>query len=169
MKKMLVLTMLLIIVLATPSLAALKILEPALALELETVARQHVATTKGVDLAKVTISDAWLQELFNTKNDVYVVNVKVNDVTEETYVQIANKKILTAKEYQELVDENIKKAPSEPQTRTMSATAEEVAIITTKEVEKSKLPNYLGGMAVFAALGAVAFLYTREPKITKVQ
>lgn len=164
MKKVIALTLLLIVALAVPALGALKVLEASLAAELEGLVRQQIAKERNIDVAKVLVTEAWVRELHNIKTDVYIVITTVGNEKSESYIRVSDKYLLSEKEFQALVADDEKAAPSEPVFRTTSLGAPEAgtdtAVITSApEQTKSKLPYIAGGIGALLLMGTGVFVF----------
>ncbi|KAF0195173.1 MAG: hypothetical protein FD169_1527 [Bacillota bacterium] len=154
MKRITILALLLVL-LATPAFAMLKVLEAPLAKELEGLAKQHAASRLNVSVDKVAVDDAWLLEFFNIKVEVYVVPMVVNGVKTTEYVRVDTKAVLTEADIEALRAEDNKNAPKEPIFRTMSIGIDKV------EAEAPKKPNYtpyVAGVVGLVVLGAGAII-----------
>ena len=164
MKKILVLTLVMLTVMATSATAMLKVLEPALASELRELTREQLAKEHNVSLDRVVISDSWLLELHNIKTELYVVIATVNGEKVETHVHVGDKRVLTKEETAALKAENEKAAPSEPVFRIMAAdTTADRQLAESAPVAQSR-PWYLavGGAGILAVLGVGAFVVLRR-------
>lgn len=164
MKKVIALTLLLVVALATPALGALKVLEASLASELEGLVRQQIARERNIEVSKVVVTEASVRELLNIKTDVYVVVTTVGNDKFESHVRVSDKYILSQKEFQGLLADNEKAAPAEPVFRTMSLGAPEAAtdtavITSAPEPAKSKLPYIAGGIGAILLMVTGAFVF----------
>lgn len=163
MKRIVIFTLMLAL-LATPALAALKVLEAPLAQELEGIAKQNAASRYNVSLDKVVIDDPWLLELFNIKVEVYNVPMVVNGVKTTEYVRVDTKAVLTEAEMEALRAEDEKKAPEEPVFRTMSIGIEDTdaEVTATATPDKPNYTLYVAGLVGLVVLGMGAtFLKSR--------
>ncbi len=158
MKKVLTLTLVLIIALAVPAMAALKMLPEALALELEEVARDHLAAERNISVDSITVSEAWVRELWNIEKDIYIVVLLVGDEKISIHIDVADKAALTDEEFEALVAEDLANEPEEPVFRTMAIGIDtddaEVGATDAKE-QTSKLPYIIGAVAVGLGAGAL--------------
>jgi len=164
MKKILVLTLVMLMVMATSAMAMLKVLEPALASELEGLVREQLAKERNVSLDRVVIEEGWVLELHSIKTDLYVVIATVNGEKVETHVHVGDKRVLTKEETAALKAENEKAAPSEPVFRVMTAIETTDKQITESAPVAESRPWYLaaGGAGILAVLGAGAFVLLRR-------
>jgi hypothetical protein len=162
MKKVIVLTLIMLTVMATSAMAMLKMLEPALASELEGLVREQLAKERNVSIDRVVIEEGWVLELHNIKTDLYVVIAKVNGEKVETHVHVGEKRVLTAEQTAALKAQNEKAAPAEPVFRIMSAGAED-SIAENAPIAESR-PWYLfaGGAGALAVLAVGAFVVLRR-------
>jgi len=157
MKRIAILTLMLVL-LATPTLAALKMLEAPLAKELEELAVKAAAARHNVSVEKVEIIDPWLLELFNIKTEVYVVPLVVNGEKVTEYVQVDNKKVLSQSEMEALRADDEKNAPEEPVFRTLAIDmGEEDTEVTVTGTNKPSLLPYAAVFVGLIALGGAAF------------
>jgi len=101
MKRILVLTLVLVM-LASPASALLRVLEPSVALELETIARNSIATERNIPLAQVTAVDPWLLDLRGLAIEIYVVPLVIGQEKITVNVRVSDKAILTEKEVEAL-------------------------------------------------------------------
>ena len=158
MKKLLALTLLLVVAFAVPAMAALKMLPEELALELEGIAKEYWAAEKNVSVDSLTVSEAWVRELFNIEKDVYIVGFGKEDFV---YVDVAEKAVLTVEEIDALVAEDLANEPDEPVFRTMAIGIEagdgDVHATEAEEEKSSNTAYYVGG-ALVIGLGAGALL-----------
>ena len=164
MKKILVLTLVMLTVMATSAMAMLKVLEPALASELEGLVREQLAKERNVSLDRVVIDEGWVLELHNIKTELYVVIATVNGDKVETYVHVADKRVLTKEQAAALKAENEKAAPSEPVFRIMAADATADKQIAESAPVAQSRPWYLmaGGAGILTMLGVGAFVVLRR-------
>lgn len=163
MKRIAILTLMLAL-LATPALAALKILEAPLAQELEGLAKQNAASRYNVSVDKVAIDDPWLLELFNIGTEVYIVPMVVNGVKTTEYVRVDTKTVLSEAEMEALRAEDEENAPEEPVFRTMAIGIEndDAEVSATTAPQKANYTPYVAGVAGLVVLGAGAtFIKTR--------
>lgn len=164
MKKLIALTMLMVMALAVPAMAALKVLPEDLAGELELIACEHYAAEKNVSLDSVEVTEAWVRELFNIGREVYIV---VLGDKESVYVDVAEKIVLSEEEMEALIAEDLANEPEEPVFRTMAIGIEpgegDEATATDNPEEKSNAPYYIGG-AVVAGLGLGALALRRTSR-----
>lgn len=163
MKRIVIFTLMLVL-LATPALAALKILAAPLAQELEGLAKQHAATRYNVSIDKVVIEDPWLLELFNINVEVYNVPMVVGGVKTTEYLRVDTKAVLTEAELEALRAEDLAKAPEEPVFRTMSIGIEDTdaEVTATATPDKPNYTLYVAGLVGLVVLGAGAtFLKTK--------
>ena len=152
MKKVIALTMIMVIALALPAMAALKVLSEELSAELELIAKEHYAAENKVPVESLKVTEGWVRELFSLKQEVYVV---VFGEDKSVYVDVATKKVLSAKEMEDLIAQDLAKAPSEPIMRTMSLAVDttEVEVEDTANTTRSYTAYYVGA-ALLAGAGA---------------
>jgi hypothetical protein len=164
MKKVFVLTLIMLTVMATSAMAMLKVLEPALASELEGLVREQLAKEQNVSIDRVVIEEGWVLELHNIKVDLYVVIAKVNGEKVETHVHVGEKRVLTAEQTAALKAQDEKAAPAEPVFRIMSAGAEDSKQIAENAPVAESRPWYLfaGGAGALAVLAVGAFVVLRR-------
>ncbi|MDP3488215.1 MAG: hypothetical protein Q8S19_09860 [Bacillota bacterium] len=157
MKRIAMLTLILVL-LATPAFAMLKVLEAPLAKELEGLAKQQAASRYNVSVDKVVIEDAWLLELFNIKVDIYVVPMVVNGTKTTEYVRVSNKAVLTEAQMEALRAEDEAKAPAEPVFRTMAIGIDntDAEVSATATPSKPNYTLYVVGLVGLVTLGAGA-------------
>lgn len=122
-----------LVLLASPAYAMLRVLEPNLSDELKAVAIDHKASSRNIDAASITIDDAWLREFFNVKVDVYMVEATIDKglATEQKIqipVRVDTKAVLSEADLALLTEEDNALAPEEPVMRIMSATVEDKAV-----------------------------------------
>jgi len=152
MKRILILTLVLVM-LALPASAMLRILEPSVALELETIARNSVATERNIPLAQVTAVDPWLLDLRGLAVEIYVVPLVIGEEKVTVNVRVSDKAILTEKEVEALKAEEVAAATkSDRMATTMSIT-------TTGVVTDTALPEAAGTSTLdYALYGGFAAL-----------
>jgi len=145
MKRILVLTLVLVM-LALPASAMLRILEPSVALELETIARNSIATERNIPLAQVTAVDPWLLDLRGLAVEIYVVPLVIGTEKVTVNVRVSDKALLTEKEVEALkADEAATATKSDRMATTMSIT-------TTGIVTDTAQPEAAGPSATIYAL-----------------
>lgn len=120
-----------LVLLASPAYAMLRVLEPELSNELKAIAKDHTASSRNIDAAAITIDEAWLQEFFNVKVDVYMIEATIDKglATEQKIqipVRVDTKAILSEADFALLVEEDNALAPAEPVMRIMSVKDEAV-------------------------------------------
>lgn len=116
-----------LILVASPAYAMLRVLEPELSDELKAVAAEHLANSKNISADSITINDAWLREFFNIKVDVYMIEAVIDQglATERKIqipVRVDTKAMLTEADLALLAEEDNAQAPDEPVMRIMTAT-----------------------------------------------
>jgi len=156
MKRILILTLVLVM-LALPASAMLRILDPDVALELETIARNSVAAERNIPLAGVTAVDPWLMDLRGLGIDIYVVPLVIGAEKVTVYVRVSDKAILTTAEAEALKAEEVATATKYNRIATaMSLTAPEAITDTALPVAAgtSTLTYALYGGFAALALGA---------------
>lgn len=161
MKKLIALTMLMVIALAVPAMAALKVLPEELSTELEQIAKEHYAAEKNVSADSLKVTEGWVRELFNIDREIYVV---VIGEQESVYVDVAAKTVLSEEEMEALIAEDLANEPDEPIFRTMAIEvgSEDGEVNATDAEEKSNTVYYVGA-ALVAGLGVgTALLKSRS-------
>lgn len=116
----------LLLIMATPTMAVLKLLDPEISEELRVIAVSHLAETHNTNAAAITVEDGWLREFWNVKVEVYMVEAVIDKgLASEQKIQVPvrvdQKAVLTADELKALEGEDNRLAPSDPQARIMSA------------------------------------------------
>ena len=161
MKKLIALTMLLVIALAVPAMAALKVLPEELSQELEQIAKEYYAAEKNVSADSLEVTEGWVRELFNIDREIYVV---VFD-KESVYVDVMDKVVFSEEEMEALIAEDLANEPDEPIFRTMAIGigAEDGEVNATEAEEKSNTVYYVGA-ALVAGLGAGTLLLKSRNK-----
>ena len=151
MKKLIALTMLMVIALAVPAMAALKVLPEELSSELENIAKEHYAAEKNVSVDSLTVSEAWVRELFNIEREIYIV---VFGEKESVYVDVAEKVVLSEQDMEVLVAEDLANEPEEAVFRTMAieVDAGDGEVNATDASAKSNTGFYVGA-AFVAGIG----------------
>jgi len=155
----------------------LRILEPELSNELKSIATEHVANTKNIDANTITVENAWLQEFFNTKVDVYMIEAIIDRglATEQKIqipVRVDTKTVLSEADITLLAEEDDAQAPDEPVARIMTATDTAVAETTpiTEDIATAQNNNtaffYAGAMLMIAILIS-CYIAVRIKKQTK--
>ena len=159
MKKILALTLALVVALALPAMAALKMLPEPLALELEGIAKEHLAAARNVSVDTLTVSEAWVRELWNVEKDIYIVVFDIDDTKVSVHVDVAEKAALSDEEFDALVAEDLANEPEEPVFRTMAIGIDGDGEVNATATEKatSNTPYIIGGVAL-VGLGAGAFV-----------
>jgi hypothetical protein len=158
MRKFFALTIVLVLALTAPAMAALKVLPEELSLELEGIAKEYLAEKLDVSADSLTVSEAWVRELWNIEKEIYCVVIDVNDEKMGVYVDVAEKTVLTEEDFEALVAEDTANEPEEPVFRTMSIEVDaEGEVVATDGAKKSTMP-YVVGAVVLAGLGAGAFM-----------
>ena len=120
-----------LVLLASPAYAMLRVLEQEISDELKAVAKEHIASSENIGADAITIDDAWLREFFNLKADVYMVEATIDKgLSTERKIQIPvrvdTKAILSEADFALLVEEDNALAPDEPVMRIMTATDDAV-------------------------------------------
>jgi len=133
MKKTFIIVIVLLFSLFSSAYAMLRVLEPELSLNLQAIAREHVATTQNADAEAIVIEGTWLREFWNIGVDVYKVEIMVNESKITVPVSVYEKRVLSVEELSLLEANDLAAAPAEPQIRIMTADAE-------LEPEKNLLP-----------------------------
>ncbi|MBS3950301.1 MAG: hypothetical protein KGZ53_06535 [Peptococcaceae bacterium] len=165
----------LLLVMAAPTLAILKVLDPEVSEELRAIAVSHLAEAHNTDAAAITIENGWLREFWNVKVEVYMVEAVIDQgLASEQKIQVPvrvdQKAILTAEELKALEEEDNKLAPSDPQARILMAESEPVEEVPAPATDSAAAPVaapdntvYYGIALVLAALmGTVAVLRMRR-------
>ena len=162
MKKLIALTMLMVIALAVPAMAALKVLPEELSRELEQIAKEYYAAENDVSADSLEVTEGWVRELFNIGREIYVVVIGEKD---SVYVDVAEKTALSEEDMEALVAEDLANEPDEPIFRTMAIEvgAEDGEVNATENEEKSNTAYYVGA-ALFAGLGAGTLLMKSRSK-----
>ena len=160
MKKLIALTMLMVIALAVPAMASLKVLPEQLSSELENIAKEHYAAEKNVSADSLTVSEAWVRELFNIEREIYIV---VFGEKESVYVDVAEKVVLSEQDMEDLIAEDLANEPEEPVFRTMAieVDAGDGEVNATDTNEKSNTGFYIGAALVAGAGIGSMILKTR--------
>ncbi|MBT9157146.1 MAG: hypothetical protein DDT36_00124 [Firmicutes bacterium] len=161
MKRILILTLILTL-LALPASGMLKILDPAIAAELELIARTHVATERNIPLAQVVVADPWLLELRGLEMEVYVIPLVIREEKVTAYVRVKDKAILTEKEVDTLKGEEAALMTKSDRAFITTLAAAEVAVPT--ETPTSMLPYALAGGLATVALGAGLIIVKRKKR-----
>jgi len=122
-----------LVLLASPAYAMLRVLEPELSDDLKAIAKEHIASSENIDAGAITIDDAWLREFFNVKVDVYMVEATIDKglATEQKIqipVRVDTKAVLSEADFALLTEEDNALAPDEPVMRIMSATVEDKSV-----------------------------------------
>jgi hypothetical protein len=122
-----------LVMLASPAYAMLKMLEPELSDELKAIAKDHAASSRNIDAASITVDEAWLREFFNVKVDVYMVEATIDKglATEQKIqipVRVDTKTALSEADFALLTEQDNALAPEEPVMRIMSATVEDKSV-----------------------------------------
>jgi len=154
-----------LVLLASPAYAMIRLLEPELSDELKAIAKEHIASSENISADAITINEAWLRELFNLKLDVYMVEATIDQgLSTERKIQIPvrvdTKAILSEADFALLVEEDNALAPDEPVARIMTATVEEPVAEDLSVAEDAEVSNPGGNTVLFvsAILLAVAVL-----------
>jgi len=155
MKRILILTLVLVM-LALPASAMLRVLEPSVALELETIARNSIATQRNIPLAQVTAVDPWLLDLRGLAIEIFVVPLVIGQEKVTVNVRVSDKAILTEEEVEALKAKEVAEVTkSDRMATTMSITT--TGIVTDTAVPEdagvSTLTYALAGGLVALALG----------------
>ncbi|MBS3886772.1 MAG: hypothetical protein KGZ56_06925 [Dethiobacter sp.] len=177
-KKSLVLAVVcgLLLIMATPTMAVLKVLDHEVSEELRAIAVNHLAETHNSNAVAITIEDGWLREFFNIKVEVYMLEAVIDQgLASEQKIQVPvrvdQKVVLTADELKALEDEDNKLAPSDPQEQTFRATgapAEESEPTPANDTAAAPVaaPNntayYTIALVSAALIGALAILKMRR-------
>jgi hypothetical protein len=154
--------MLLVIALAVPAMAALKVLPEELSQELEQIAKEYYAAEKNVSADSLEVTEGWVRELFNIDREIYVVVIGEKD---SVYVDVMDKTALSEEEMEALIAEDLANEPDEPIFRTMAIGigAEDGEVNATEAEEKSNTVYYVGA-ALVAGLGAGTLLLKSRNK-----
>jgi len=122
-----------LVLLASPAYAMLRVLEPELSDDLKAIAKERIASSENIDAGAITIDDAWLREFFNVKVDVYMVEATIDKglATEQKIqipVRVDTKTVLSEADFALLAEEDNAQAPEEPVMRIMTATVEDKSV-----------------------------------------
>lgn len=167
LKKSFVLAVVCIILLLTmagPAVAVLKVLEPELSEELREIAKAYLVQEENISGDAITIEDGWVREYRNVGVDVYMVAAVVDKglATERKVqlpVRVDQKVVLSDADLAALEEEDNALAPEEPVFRvTGDPVAEEVS-------PGAGNTNYYIAAAVLAALILGTTLITRRRAI----
>jgi len=161
MKRILILTLILTL-LALPASGMLKLLDPAIAAELELIARTHVATERNIPLAQVVVANPWLLELRGLEMEVYVIPLVIREEKVTAYVRVKDKAILTEKEVDTLKGEEAALMTKSDRAFITTLAATEIAV--PAEETPSMLPYALAGGLATVALGAGLILVKRKKR-----
>jgi len=134
----------------------LRVLEPSVALELETIARNSIATQRNIPLAQVTAVDPWLLDLRGLAIEIFVVPLVIGQEKVTVNVRVSDKAILTEEEVEALKAKEVAEVTkSDRMATTMSITT--TGIVTDTAVPEdagvSTLTYALAGGLVALALG----------------
>ncbi len=113
MKRVLAVSLLLLLVLAAPAAAALKMLPDAQAQELEGLALEYLASETGIDVEELEVSEGWVRELRALELDIYMVVILHDDDKFMVAVHVEEKLVLSDDELEALVAEDIEKTPED--------------------------------------------------------
>lgn len=162
----------LLLIMVTPAMAILKVLDPEISAELRAIAVNHLAETHNTDTSAITIEEGWLREFWNVKVEVYMLEAVIDrGMTSEQKIQVPvrvdQKTILTADELKALEEEDNKLAPADPQARIMMAEntpAEEPAPAAARDSAAAPSNTTYFGIALVSAalIGAIAILRIRR-------
>jgi hypothetical protein len=163
MKKIIVLTLILL-VLAIPASAALRMLPESQVQELESIAKEHIAAERNISVDRVIISEAWVRDLWNIEKEIYIIIARIDGQKEhiEVAVDIVEKIVYNREEMEALVAEDLANEPDEPIFRTESIGAPDAddgfADITSGPESDSNKIVYIVGIAMIFGLGAGGFV-----------
>lgn len=160
MKKAVFFIFIFLLIFSSSAMAMLRILEPEASLELQEIAKVHLAETRRIDLSSITVEDTWLREFSALGIDVYTINTNFNGERASVAVQVDTKAILTAEEVETLAGQDLAAMPAEGQIRTTMETDTEVPLTEPAPVEAPPATNaenlytmiFLGVLSVFAGL-----------------
>lgn len=176
-KKSLVLAVVcgLLLIMITPAMAMLKVLDPEVSEELRAIAVNYLAETHNTDAAAINIEDGWVREFWNAKVEVYMVEAVIDQglASEQKIlvpVRVDQKTVLTAEELKALEEEDNKLAPSEPQARILTAEDAPVEDTSAPATDTAAAPVaapdntvYYGiALALVALIGTIAILRMRR-------
>lgn len=158
----------LLLIMATPTMAVLKVLDPAISEELRAIAVKHLAETHNTDATAISIEEGWLREVWNAKVEVYMVEAVIDrGLTSEQKVQVPvrvdQKTVLTADELKALEAEDNRLAPEDPQARIMmtESAPEEPAPAAGTDLSTAPSNTLYISIALFSAALIGAFAIPR--------
>ena len=121
MKKILVLTLVLMMMFSATAFGALKVLPQELEAELTGIAIEGIATEKGVDVSKIEVIEGWVQEFHNIGREIFNVVVIIDKEQKASIaVDVETKELINEEGVKTLLEENAAKEPDEPVFRTMN-------------------------------------------------
>ncbi|MBS3873846.1 MAG: hypothetical protein KGZ92_02730 [Firmicutes bacterium] len=159
MKRILLLTLVLVM-LALPASAMLRVLEPSVALELETIARNHIATERNIPLAQVVAVEPWLLDLRGLGTEIYVVPLVIGEDKLTVNVRVSDKALLTEKEVEDLKAAEVATATKSDRMFTTMSVATDTAQPEAAGVSTLQYA-LIGGFAVLA-LGTGAIVLRKR-------
>ena len=113
MKRVLAVSLLLVLVLAAPAAAALKMLPDAQVQELEGIALEYLASETGIDVDELEVSEGWVRELRALGLDIYMVVVLHDDDKFMVAIEVEEQLVLSDAELEALVADDIEKTPED--------------------------------------------------------
>lgn len=148
-----------LLIIATPTMAMLKVLDSAVAEELNDIAIKHLAVTYNVKSESITIIEGWVREFWNVKVDVYMIEAIIDKgLATEKKVQVpvrVDQKVVLNEAELAVLDENDKNlASSDPQIRIMTAT--DLTGESAKDDQKTNVVYYMVAAAVLIGLASIA-------------
>lgn len=148
-----------LLIIATPTMAMLKVLDSAVAEELNDIAIKHLAVTYNVKSESITIIEGWVREFWNVKVDVYMIEAIIDKgLATEKKVQVpvrVDQKVVLNEAELAVLDENDKNlASSDPQIRIMTAT--DLTGESAKDEQKTNVVYYMVAAVVLAGLASIA-------------
>jgi len=164
MKRLVILTLILL-TFAVPASGMLRLLDPAVAAELELIARNQVAADRNIPVAQVVAVEPWLMDLRGTSVEVFVVPLTIGEEKLTAYVRVKDKAIISEKDVEALKAAENAIATKSDRAFVTTFAAETATTDTATEESRPNVLYYalLGGFATTAAgLGAYIFLNKRR-------
>lgn len=157
MKRLLALTLIMLVLTAVPAFAALKILPE------DVQERLHNLALK--EYPGYQVEESWVQEFVATGREVFRVVLAKDNEKVEAYIDVSAEAVLTEAEYEEIVAAEADAQEENPIFTTMGA--EDTGGLITDGAEetanKNVVPWLVGGLVVLALAGGAA-LYRKKSK-----
>ena len=162
MKRIGAMAVFLVLMMALPVSAALKMLPEAQAEELEGIAVEYVALEEGIDAEDLAVTEGWVRELRALGKDIYMVGLLHEDTKFMVAVDVDEQRVLTEEELEALIDEDDEKtSPNTAYTLGMP-TVDLTESVAEEPANDLRTVSYWAGGAVILLGLSTAWLKVRR-------